>query len=241
MTHISPHQLTSARGPPGNAAAPPVSTANNVGSGLVKQRQQNVIVFIWEVGKAWVLCLESAWKSLPTARLEPRRQNETKVLSLGGRSPQVTHSCSSQGQEGQHAEERRGCRCLGAGLVQGSSVSDSQETRVRHASGEGQGAADVFDSRSLDGQAVGSDVPQLSPPGASLGLPACCAHLGSEPLFPSMCGRQPLHGPRRKAATPWSQAEGKKGGGPTACLASNVSFPRLWGLRPSLTGWPSRF
>lgn len=65
----------------------------------------------------------------------------------------------------------------------GPSVTDSQETRVRHTSGEGQGAADVFDSRSLDGQAVGSDVPQLSPPGASLGLPACRAHLGSEPPF----------------------------------------------------------
>lgn len=162
-------------------------------------RQQSIIVFIWEVDKAWVLCLESSWKSVPTARFKPRRQNKTKVLSLGGRSPQVTHSCSSQGQEGQRAEERRGCRCLGAWLVQGSSVSDSQETRVRHTSGEGQGAADVFDSRSLDGQAVGSGAPQLSPPGALLGLSACYAHLGSEPPFPSMCGRQPLHGPRQKA------------------------------------------
>lgn len=84
-------------------------------------------------------------------------------------------------------------------MVQDSSVCNSQETQVRHTSGEGQGAADVFDSRSLDGQTVGSDVRQLSPPGASLGLPACHAHLGSEPPFPSMCGKQPLHGPRHKA------------------------------------------
>lgn len=209
---------------------PYVNSQQCVSSGLVKQRQQSIIVFIWEVNKAWVLCLESAWKSVPTARLVPRRQNKTKVLSLGGRSPQVTHSCSSQGQEGQHAEERRGCRCLGAWLVQGSSVSDSQETRVRHTSGEGQGAADVFDSRSLDGQAVGSGAPQ---------------HSWSTPwAFCVLCSprvRTSFSIHVWKAATPWSQAEGKRGGGPATCLTSNFSFPRLWGLRPSLTGWPSRF
>lgn len=37
-----------------------------------------------------------------------------------------------------------------------------------------------------------------------------------------------------KAAAPWSQAQGKKGGGPAACLASSFPFPSLWGLRLAL-------
>lgn len=90
-----------------------------------------------------------------------------------------------------------------------SRSSDSQGILVRHASGEGQGAADLSDSRTLDGQAVGSARPQLSPPRATLGLPVCYAHLGSEPPFPFMCGsRQLLLGPRHKA---------RRGGVPVVC------------------------
>lgn len=105
---------------------------------------------------------------------------------------------------------------LGAWLVQGPGGSDSESKEQQTFAG----------SRNLESRAVGSDRPQLSRPGATLGLPMCYAHLGSEPHFLSMCGpRQLLLGPRHKA---------RRRGGPVACSAWNFPFPSVWGPRVAL-------